>query len=357
MSDVAEIKRGPGRPRKEAADIPLPPEAQPKADIPDKPQRRNSLRNNNPADAPPPKEADPSMWDIGHRAKPDATPEPEAVDETAAATEAETASKAPAAKTEDLTDDILEEAVSLGVKLSQARTMGAAALRTALDLIRSRTSAPAPATGDAPAAAPNTFTDIYSKAIPEYATSLDEGTVDEGIAKDIKGLAKHANTYMTALQGGLAALRSDVVPEIIESRIDRFELFVEGLGKDWEQTFGKGDFSELNPNGQEIQARARLFDAWTKLRDESRRKGEVISAKKAFKKALGQEFTSELERLAKKPPTADKGPNGRFIARPTQREGAGDGLSSKDRGEKFAAGFLAERGFAVRPGNGSERKL
>lgn len=357
MPDVAEIK--PAKSRK--AEVPLPPEAQPKADIPDnKPVRRSSLRNTNPAEAPPPKETDPSMWDIGVRAKSEATPEPEAVDEPAAtATEAETAPKAPetASKPEELTDDILEEAVSLGVKLSQARTMGAAALRTALDLIRSRTAAPAPATGDAPAAAPATFNDIYSKAIPEYATSLDEGTVDEGIAKDIKGLAKHSNTYMAALQGGLSALRNDVVPEIIESRIDRFESFVEGLGKDWERTFGKGDFTDLNPNGQEIQARARLFDAWTKIRDESRRRGEVISAKKAFKKALGQEFTSELEKVAKTVKTEDRGPGGRFIARPTQREGAGDGLSSKERAERHAAKFLEERGFSVRSGGGSERKL
>lgn len=308
----------------------------------------------------PPTELDSKVWDIGRKSRERRAAIAEAKTESGAETvevetDASITDQKPATKTDDLDDDLIEQAVGMGIRVSQAREMGAKALRAAMGIISARSAEPAEKSTAAKPARVNL--DPFAAAIPEFATSLDEGTVDDGIVKDIKGLAGHTNTYLKALQNGIGSFRNEVQAELFLNRVEQFDSMVEGLGKDWEPTFGKGEQSDLNPNSQEIHARARLFDAVSKIRDESRRNGEAISAKKAFNQALGQAFKDQSEAVKlRKDEAARRSAQSKHIARPTHREPLDTTTDAKDRGEAFATGFLKERGFTVRNGTANSKR-
>lgn len=356
---MTEVQNKPGRnkvtPSKDLPSAPIPaptPSNQTEAPAPVSPPAENKVSKRQLPklyqDAPDPDPTPKNHWDIvppGEKTRKAAEPEPVSDKKPEPKTETK---KAPEPVRSEVPEELLVRAIRAGLSFSEARSISDPKV---LEGILSRIETAAPSADKEPnqngqvKQPPNRF-------IPEYATSLaDDDGVAEPIVNEFKKFAEHNNKYLNDLAGNLdksqgftKALHEAVNQNLREIYVERMDEFLTETG--WDDTFGSGETTDLEPDSNEFKARSALFDEWHKVRMEARQNGDAISPKSALKRALARLYPSELERrAAEKAQASLRDRQGKFVARPTQRDPLPG--TSEEKAASVLTSKLRDKGFNV----------
>lgn len=293
----------------------------------------------------------------------DSTPEPEQASAPAAEAEPESAPESV-----DFDADILKEAVeSYGWSEDEVKSFGSRdKLQHAMRLIDREFSnigrqlrtpqqnAPNQQTPSQESAAPQSSTSAAAPALSKYELKLDPDSFDPDTLKAFQDMNEHYNSTVEKLHNELLRERERTAAmdqqfgaitsqqqQAEAARIEQeMEAFFNGLGDEWKDTFGKGDYRELiSVNPTVVQNRAKLFEEMENIRIGQEARGRSVSSRDELRqRALRSAFGDNLKTIARKELTSKvQERQSQQIARPSGRNKAP--ASSKDK----ALAFIAEQ--------------
>jgi hypothetical protein len=168
---------------------------------------------------------------------------------------------------------------------------------------------------------------------PELKTKLNS---------QLNKLNEHYGQKTKKLSETVDQLRSELRERDLFQAEQQFEQYINGLGDEWEDVFGKGNGRSMDRSSTAFKNRGKFWDKLSAVVATHQRDGTMPEESDAlFKEALHSAFGDQVEKVAtKKVSKKLRDRQGRFTNRPTQRKSKSH--SDEAAAEEFVRGWIAE---------------
>lgn len=145
------------------------------------------------------------------------------------------------------------------------------------------------------------------KALPELSGEFDPAIVawTKSAREAVKGMSAHYEQQVASLrkqyQDDLTPLKQEVEQRKVEMVREQVDGFFNGLGKEWDGMYGKGDFDSLSVrNPRAVQARHEVFMQANALGDAYKAMGQRVPAMKdLLRRALAAQHSDQQHTFAR----------------------------------------------------------
>lgn len=170
---------------------------------------------------------------------------------------------------------------------------------------------------------PKPAPDEAAKAAKVDFEKLVEAGYDAEIVNALKAVSSAHEAEVKQLRERLEEFQTSTQQANAEAYAAEFDGRIEELGKEWEETFGKGDGNKLNRDGDTFKNRVKLNEAMAQIEiGRERMQLPEVDEAELFKRALRMEFGDKIEGQARKKLSGQlRNQRGRVTSRPARHKG------------------------------------
>lgn len=186
-----------------------------------------------------------------------------------------------------------------------------------------------PAAPQAPAAAPDTAPAAAPAEVPSgaYELTLDsDDTLEPEVVEALKGMNAHYAGQMTALQGELAQLRQFRETMEQDAAVTQADRLFATMPDEYQEAYGRGGLRDLDPKSPAVAARLAFLPVLNAIERGYAAVGQHPSESDLRDIALGvlHHNAPAATPATAAAPAVPRNQQGRFVSRPTGRQGAPD---------------------------------